>query len=114
MFSYILDFSNKKHKFYFNTLCIVCKNKNKQIKKMKMFKDLTSYQLYDFRQTAMNVIVNSFNFLTKQKRIKVSYIIFNILRGSDLKLQEITYQYLKSSSSKLLLERKMVNLIEHN
>lgn len=75
---------------------------------MKMFKYLTSQQLFEFRQTAIEVLINSLHLLGSSEKTKVSYILFNVLKSHDHKLQETTYNCLKSHGSKLLLQIKMV------
>lgn len=76
-----------------------------------MIKCLSFDELIEFRQTAMQVLVNCLNFLKQQDKIKVFRIILNELKSSDLKSQEAAYQCLKSSNLKMLLQLNMVNQI---
>lgn len=109
-FFFIIDFSNRQHKHYFDILCIICRNNDKQIKRMKMFKGLTPHQLFEFRITAMQVLVNCHRYLVQPKKIDVFRILLNALRNSNHDIQKTAYECLKHCNKNLLiLQKRMVN-----
>jgi len=87
---------------------IICKGDSKEINSIKMFKCLTSTQLFEFRRTAMEVLVHSSTFMANSDNILIFEIFLNALMSSDLKMQEIVYQCLESRSINLIIELKMV------
>lgn len=87
----------------------MCRGNYNEIKKIKMLKKLTSNQLFEFREVAMQVLVNCLTFLTQTKKKKVFKIVLKSLRSSDLKRQETAYQCLKSRHTKLFVPKSMVN-----
>lgn len=87
---------------------IICKGDNKEINSIKMFKCLTSTQLFEFRQTAMEVLVHSSTFMANSDNILIFEIFLNALMSSDFKMQEIVYQCLESRSINMIIELKMV------
>lgn len=91
---------------------IVCKGDNKDISSIKMLKSLTSTQLFEFRKTAMEVLVHCSSFMENSDNILIFEIFLNALMSSDIKMQEIVYQCLKSRSINLIIELKMVKLIK--
>ncbi|XP_029341770.1 transformation/transcription domain-associated protein isoform X2 [Acyrthosiphon pisum] len=103
------DILNKINLFYFNIINIVCKGDNKEISSIKMLECLTSTQLFEFRQTAMEVLVHCSSFMENSDNILIFEIFLNALMSSDIKMQEIVYQCLKSRSINLIIELKMVD-----
>lgn len=79
----------------------MCKTGNEKDQKMKMFQHLTTKQLSEFQETAMQVLVNCLAFLKRPKKIEVFKVCLDALRSPNIELQEIAYQCLKSSSNKL-------------
>lgn len=108
LFFKLLDFSIKEHQYYFNVLCTVCRDKDKEIKKKKIFKSLTTQQLFEFRQTAIQVLIKCVDFLTQQEKIKVFRILFDALRNPEITIREKVYNCLKSCDLSLVLEMRMV------
>lgn len=112
MYFKIIDFSNKIHAYYFNFLCVMCGKNNKKIKTMKLFKNLTSHQIHEFRVTAIQVLANCLKFCMESHKIKVFRILLNTLNSSSHELQKNTYRCLHSHCSKLsAIQITMVNLI---
>lgn len=103
------DLLNKINLFYFNMINIVCKGDSKEISSIKMFKCLTSTQLFEFRQTAMEVLVHCSSFMANSDNILIFEIFLNALMSSDIKMQEIVYRCLESRSINLIIELKMVD-----
>lgn len=77
-----------------------------------MFKCLTSTQLFEFRQTAMQVLVHCSSFMPNSDNILIFEIFLNALLSSDIKMQEIVYRCLESRCVNLMIEIKMVKLIK--
>jgi len=73
-----------------------------------MFKCLTSTQLFEFRQTAMDVLVHCSSFISNSNNILIFELFLNALMSSDINMQEIVYQCLESRSSNMMIELKMV------
>ncbi|XP_025202207.1 transcription-associated protein 1-like [Melanaphis sacchari] len=103
------DILNKVNVFYFNMINIVCKGDSKEMSSIKMFKCLSSTQLFEFRQVAMQVLVHCSSFMTNSDNILIFEIFLNALMSSDIKMQEIVYQCLESRSINLIIELKMVD-----
>jgi hypothetical protein len=108
-FVVIIDLSKTTHKYYFDILCTICSDSIKRVSKNNMIKCLTFDELVEYRQTALQVLVNCLHFLKQQDKIKVFRILLNELKSSNLKVQEAAYQCLKSCNSKMLLQLNMVN-----
>jgi len=87
---------------------IICKGDNKEINSIKMFKCLTSTQLFEFRQTAMEVLVHCSTFMANSDNILIFEIFLNALMSSDFKMQEMVYRCLESRSINMIIELKMV------
>lgn len=79
---------------------------------MKLFKNLTSRQIHEFRVTAVQVLASCLKFCMESLKIKVFRILLNTLKSSSHELQKKTYHCLHSHCSKLsAVQMKMVNLL---
>lgn len=109
----IIDFSNRKHTYYFNYLCTMCKFDYGKIKKMKTFENFTSQQIHEFRLTAIKVLANCHNYLEGSNKLKVFKILLNSLASSSHEFQETVYQCLQVCSTKLTTKQTaMVSLVK--
>ncbi|VVC36854.1 Hypothetical protein CINCED_3A003660 [Cinara cedri] len=108
-----LDFSKKEHEYYFNFLCMICRKNDKQIKKIHMFMGHTSKELYEYRKTVIQVLVNCISFF-KYNEKKVLKLFLNMLINSDdQKLQEMVYQCLKLHTHRTILMEMVDKLLIH-
>lgn len=109
----ITDFSNKRHRYYFNILYTVCQGNDVHISNINMLKSLKSNQLLEFRQLAMHVLVNSLSYLTLDKQKKIFHVLLCTLQSPNENLQETAYTCLKNViNTKLYIDIAMVNLVK--
>lgn len=92
-------------------MCVICGKNNKKIKTIKLFKNLTTRQIHEFRVTAIQVLANCLKFCMESLKIKVFRILLNTLKSSSHELQKNIYHCLHSHCSKLsTVQMTMVNL----
>lgn len=95
--------------YYFDSLCDVCEDTIEQLKEYKMFKCLTSNQIIEFRQTALQVLVNCLSISKRSIKKEIFSILLNALKSPNLELQETTYQRLKCANYNQFVPIKMVS-----
>lgn len=106
-----LDLSNARQRDYFNTLFMVFQINDEEFTDIFMFNSLTSYELLEFRQLAMQVLVNCLSCFTQNIQNQILNIIWKKLQSPNKKLQETAYLCLINSNAKLFIETTMVNLV---
>lgn len=105
----IAELTKWEHIYYFNAICIVCRQNDEQIKKVPMFMTYTPTELNEFRIAGIQVLVNCIRF-TRSSEKKIFKLIVNLLNNSNRQLQNTVFECLKLHTNRSVL-LKVVNFI---